>query len=97
MAIRILPSAVADLDDGREFYEARETGLGDCFQDCLFSDIAIGVGISMTAETGGVGLSYKALGILRGTSPLFADLCRQCGTVIRFHVKEADKPWIEHK
>ena len=39
MAIRILPSAVADLEDGREFYESREAGLGDYFQDCLFSDI----------------------------------------------------------
>ncbi|MEI7911716.1 MAG: type II toxin-antitoxin system RelE/ParE family toxin [Verrucomicrobiota bacterium] len=39
MTIRILPSAVADLRDGREFYESREVGLGDYFQDCLFSDI----------------------------------------------------------
>jgi hypothetical protein len=39
MAIRILPSAVADLEDGREFYESREAGLGDYFLDCLFSDI----------------------------------------------------------
>ena len=39
MTIRILPSAVADLEDGREFYESREVGLGDYFQDCLCSDI----------------------------------------------------------
>ena len=65
--------------------------------ECGGTDIAMGVGMSVTAEAGRVGLSYKTLGILRGTSPLFADLCRQCGTVIRFHVREADKPWIEHK
>ncbi len=39
MTIRILPSAIADLEDGRDFYESREAGLGDYFQDCLFSDI----------------------------------------------------------
>jgi len=39
MTIRILPSAVADLEDGSEFYESREVGLGDYFQDCLCSDI----------------------------------------------------------
>jgi plasmid stabilization system protein ParE len=39
MKIRILPSAVADLEEGWEFYESREAGLGDYFQDCLFSDV----------------------------------------------------------
>ena len=39
MTIRILPSAVSDLEDGRDFYESREVGLGEYFQDCLFSDI----------------------------------------------------------
>ena len=39
MTIRILPSAIADLAAGWEFYESQETGLGDYFQDCLFSDI----------------------------------------------------------
>ena len=39
MTIRILPSAVADLEYGRDFYESREVGLGDYFQDCLCSDI----------------------------------------------------------
>ncbi len=31
--------AIADLEDGRDFYESREAGLCDYFQDCLFSDI----------------------------------------------------------
>ena len=39
MTIRILPSAGAVLEDGSEFYESREVGLGDYFQDCLCSDI----------------------------------------------------------
>lgn len=39
MRIRILESAVADLAFGKDFYERQEIGVGDYFQDCLFSDI----------------------------------------------------------
>ena len=39
MKIRILPSAIEDLEDGTDFYESQAPGLGDYFQDCLFSDI----------------------------------------------------------
>ncbi len=28
-----------DLDAGRDFYDLQEPGVGDYFQDCLFSDI----------------------------------------------------------
>ena len=62
--------------------------------ECGSTDIAEGVGVSKTAESGKIGLSYKSMAILRGTSPLHADLCRQCGTVIRFFVRETDQPWI---
>ncbi len=39
MKVRILPSAVADLDRGREFYARQSDSLGDYFLDSLFSDI----------------------------------------------------------
>ena len=39
MNIKILPSAIADLRRGYHFYEAQDQGLGDYFQDSLFSDI----------------------------------------------------------
>ena len=39
MKIKILPSALADLDRGREFYSQQEEVLGDYFLDSLFSDI----------------------------------------------------------
>ncbi len=39
MRIKILPSALDDLRRGWRFYERREQGLGDYFQDTLFSDI----------------------------------------------------------
>ena len=39
MSIRILESAIADLAGGKDFYDHQEIGVGDYFQDCLFSDI----------------------------------------------------------
>ncbi len=39
MKIKILVSAVADLMDGRMFYEKQGEGVGDYFFDALFSDI----------------------------------------------------------
>ena len=62
--------------------------------ECGGTEIAEGVRVTQTAEAGSVGLSYKAWGPLRGTEPLLADVCRRCGTVVRFFVKEPDKPWI---
>ena len=50
MKIRILPSAIADLDQGRRFYEAQAAGVGRYFLDTLISDIdslAIYAGIHM--------------------------------------------------
>lgn len=39
MIIRILPSALDDLRSGWRFYESLQEGLGDDFQDTLFSDM----------------------------------------------------------
>ena len=39
MKIKILISAVKDLEEGRIFYEKQGEGLGDYFFDALFSDI----------------------------------------------------------
>jgi hypothetical protein len=39
MKIEILSSAIADLAEGRQFYEEQSEGLGEYFFDSLFSDI----------------------------------------------------------
>jgi len=39
MKIRILRSAMSDLENGWTFYERQSPGLGDYFFDSLFSDI----------------------------------------------------------
>lgn len=39
MRIKILPSALDDLRCGWDFYERQQIGLGEYFQDSLFSDV----------------------------------------------------------
>ena len=39
MRIRITETGIRDLQDGKNFYDRQEPGVGDYFQDCLFSDI----------------------------------------------------------
>jgi plasmid stabilization system protein ParE len=39
MKLRILPSALADLADGRRFYSLQDQVAGDYFFDSLFADI----------------------------------------------------------
>ena len=39
MRVKILPSGLNDLADGRSFYEQQSAGVGDYFLDSLFSDI----------------------------------------------------------
>ena len=60
---------------------------------CGAMDIAHDIQVKKSVESGWVGLDYKALGPLRGTEPLLADLCCSCGTVCRFHVKSTQRKW----
>ena len=39
MKVKILPTALEDLDCGRRFYARQRNSLGDYFLDALFSDI----------------------------------------------------------
>jgi hypothetical protein len=61
---------------------------------CGSSDIVTGVKVGPTAEVGEVGLRYRTKFLITGTEPLLADLCRQCGTVVRTWVKQTDRNWL---
>ena len=39
MKIILLDAAIRDLRSGKEFYEKQELGIGNYFEECLFSDI----------------------------------------------------------
>lgn len=61
---------------------------------CGGDDVITGLKINQNAEVGRIGLAYKALGPFVGTEQLSADLCRACGTVVRFFVKDTSRRWI---
>lgn len=61
---------------------------------CESRRILLNVSISLTAETGAIGLKFRSLAIISGTQPLLADLCLDCGSVHRFHVRKTDRNWI---
>ncbi len=50
-----------------------------------------------SVDPGWVGFSYKALGSIGGTEPLLADLCQDCGTVLRFWVENSRRRWVKNK
>lgn len=60
---------------------------------CGATEIVRDIKVEKSTEAGWVGLDYKALGPLRGTEPLLADLCLKCGTVCRFHVRNTARKW----
>jgi hypothetical protein len=69
-------------------------GGGRC-PHCGGGDVAMGLNVNQSAEVGRIGLAYKAAAIFTGTEPLHADLCRTCGSVVRFFVKEPKRNWIQ--
>ena len=44
--------------------------------ECGSTDIVVGIAVTKNADSGHIGLSYKALAIVRGTEQLYADLCK---------------------
>ena len=61
---------------------------------CGNGDVITGLKVNQNAEVGRIGLAYKAALLFVGTEELRADLCRACGTVVRFFVKDASRNWI---
>lgn len=52
------------------------------------------VKVDQTADAGNIGLAYKARFLLQIIEPLFADLCDNCGTVLRFFVDKPRRQWV---
>ncbi len=85
--------------NGEEAYPAqtyRQGGFsgGRC-PYCGNNDIVTGLKYNLNAEVGPFGLSYRALGPFSGTERLYADLCRDCGTVVRSYVRKPKQNWIQ--
>ncbi|MGA2554842.1 MAG: hypothetical protein ABSG04_01025 [Verrucomicrobiota bacterium] len=62
--------------------------------ECGGADIAKSIGIAKMTEAGSIGLGYSTDYFVKASEPLVADLCRNCGTVVRLYVKKVDKRWV---
>lgn len=69
-----------------------ESGPQKC-PHCGSTNIATSIDVTQQAEVGRVGLNYKTRFLGRGTEPFFADLCDNCGTVVRIFVKKTGRDW----
>lgn len=56
----------------------------------------MGLKLGQAAEVGSIGPRYRTNFLVIGTEPMFVDLCRACGTVLRLYVKETNRNWLEH-
>jgi hypothetical protein len=64
---------------------------------CDGVDLIRGVRLGLTSEAGSVGLKYRMLLLIVGTEPLYADVCKACGSVARFYVRGTDRNWLMEK
>jgi hypothetical protein len=60
---------------------------------CGSPHLVLGVKTGLSAEVGSIGLQYRGF-VFRGTQPIYADLCKSCGTIVRFHVDNTDRQWV---
>ena len=64
---------------------------------CSNDSITSNVKVLQTNEAGAIGLAFKRAGIFQVSEQLLADLCTECGTVVRFHVRDTDRNWVIKK
>lgn len=61
---------------------------------CKSTNIVKHVRIDQTADAGRIGLMYKVKMMFYGEEPLYADLCDNCGSLVRIFVDKPRKKWV---
>jgi hypothetical protein len=61
---------------------------------CGSSDIVSGLEFNQGVEVGPFGPIYKAVAFFTATEQLHAELCLNCGTIIRIYVNDTKRNWI---
>ena len=91
-SIQILSDAEIDLEDGRNFYESQERGVGEYFWDCLLADIEslIIYGGIHSKEYG----SYRMLS-KRFPYSIYYDVADEVAYVIAVLPMRRDPNWIQ--
>lgn len=64
---------------------------------CMFcgsATIVRNVKVDQLAEAGPIGLAYHTRVLLDCTEQIYADVCDDCGSVVRMYVKTTGRKWI---
>ncbi len=61
---------------------------------CGSAKIVRGVKVDQLAEVETIGLAYHTRFLLDGTEQLYADVCDDCGSVVRMYVQTTGRKWI---
>lgn len=66
-------------------------------QYCGNSNIQRNIQIGVNAEADSIGLEYYTKFVVIGTEAFLADLCLDCGSVVRLFVKNPQQKWVIKK
>lgn len=80
-------------DPGARLREGMRTCGAQRCPYCGSDDVVTGLKMNQSAEVGKIGLQHKKA-IFVCSEQLRADLCRACGSVVRFFVKDTDHNWV---
>jgi hypothetical protein len=61
---------------------------------CGSTNIARNVRVDQTGDAGRIGLCYHTRFLLDGMEPLYADLCDDCGSLVRTYVRKVRQKWV---
>ena len=50
--------------------------------------------VDQTADAGRIGISCHTRFFITGTEPIYADLCDDCGSVLRIYVNAIGRKWM---
>jgi uncharacterized membrane protein (UPF0127 family) len=60
---------------------------------CNSTNIQADVVVGQTAEPRALGLKYRTNFLIFGVEPFYAELCKDCGSIVRFYLKKTDRNW----
>ena len=66
--------------------------------NCNSTNIRKDSTISLIGDAGGIGIQYEKTDTMfykTATEPILADYCLDCGTIVRFFMKEPKRKWLK--
>jgi uncharacterized Zn finger protein len=60
---------------------------------CSSENVTHRIVVCQQNEVGLIGLKYRKARIFYGAEQIYADLCMECGTIVRQYVEKTDRDW----